>query len=237
MSGWRAPWSRTIPLTNRESVPIFCCIAIISTMCRSIGLPSSATHMTPSTTASVIFSARVSSSFVLREVRATPMRRSRSSSASSFFTLKSSRNAMAASRATSKPSVMTRGCRPSDAYRSACLSSSPHSRTVLVVPSPVTSSWAVAVRATRDAVGCWICISWRRTLPSFVSLIWPAPPTSILSVPRGPRLVFSTFWRPMAAETLTARAACFETISASGESSPSDDIFCCACKRSNILDQ
>ncbi len=48
------------------------------------------------------------------------------------------------------------------------------------------SSWAVAVRAMRAAVGCWICISWSKTLPSLVILIWPAPPTSILSVPRGP---------------------------------------------------
>lgn len=50
----------------------------------------------------------------------------------------------------------------------------------------VTSSWAVAVRAIIMAVGCWICISWRSTLPSLVSLTCPEPSTSIFSVPRGP---------------------------------------------------
>lgn len=52
-----------------------------------------------------------------------------------------SRNSSAASRAMSYPSVMIRGWSPSDVYRSACLSSSPQSRTVDVVPSPVTSSY------------------------------------------------------------------------------------------------
>ena len=43
------------------------------------------------------------------------------------------------------------------------------------VPSPVISSCAVAVRAMSVAVGCMICISFNKTAPSFVSLIWPAP--------------------------------------------------------------
>ena len=33
----------------------------------------------------------------------------------------------------------------------------------------------------------------------------PAPPTSIFKVPRGPRLDFNTFWRPLAAATFTIR--------------------------------
>ena len=57
--------------------------------------------------------------------------------------LKDSRNSSAASRAMSYPSVMIRGWSPSEVYRSACLSSSPQSRTVEVVPSPVTSSCVV----------------------------------------------------------------------------------------------
>jgi len=48
-----------------------------------------------------------------------------------------------------------------------------------VVPSPVTSSCAVAVLAIMAAVGFWICISWSSTLPSLVSLMSPAPPTSL----------------------------------------------------------
>lgn len=42
------------------------------------------------------------------------------------------------------------------------------------------SSWAVAALPIMAAVGCWICISWSRQLPSLVILIWPAPPTSLL---------------------------------------------------------
>ena len=89
------------------------------------------------------------------------------------------------------------------------------SSTVEVVPSPVTSSYekkhfldyqiskeqqeskltcAVDALAMSDAVGCWICISCRRTLPSLVILTSPAPDTSIFMVPLGPRLVFSTSW-------------------------------------------
>lgn len=49
--------------------------------------------------------------------------------------------------------------------------SSPIRRTLEVVPSPTMSSWAVADLAIIPAVGCWICISCRRTLPSFVSFI------------------------------------------------------------------
>ena len=40
-----------------------------------------------------------------------------------------------------------------------------------MVPSPVTSSCATAARAIMTAVGFWICISRRRTLPSLVSLM------------------------------------------------------------------
>lgn len=47
----------------------------------------------------------------------------------------------------------------------------PMKRTIEVVPSPVTSSWATAALAIITAVGFWICISLSRTLPSLVSLI------------------------------------------------------------------
>ena len=52
-----------------------------------------------------------------------------------------------------------------------------------VVPSPVMSSCAVATRAIIFAVGFWICISYSSVCPSLVSLMSPAPETSILSVP------------------------------------------------------
>lgn len=82
--------------------------------------------------------------------------------------------------------AMMRGCTPSLMYRSAYFSSSPVKRTEDVVPSPVTSSCAVAVRAIIIAVGCWICISCSSTFPSFVSFTCPVPSTNIFNVPRGP---------------------------------------------------
>ena len=60
--------------------------------------------------------------------------------------------------------------------------------------------------AIREAVGCWICISWSKTLPSLVILMSPEPDTNIFIVPRGPRLDLRTSWMPLAAEILTARA-------------------------------
>jgi len=41
MSGWRAPWSMTMPLTSCVSMSLRCCMSIFSIMCRSTGLPSS----------------------------------------------------------------------------------------------------------------------------------------------------------------------------------------------------
>tara|TARA_B100000683_G_scaffold270304_1_gene308938 strand:- start:295 stop:516 length:222 start_codon:yes stop_codon:yes gene_type:complete len=61
-----------------------------------------------------------------------------------------------------------------------------------------------------------ICISFRRTAPSFVSLIWPAPPTSIFSVPLGPRFDLRTDASPRPAETLTKSDWDLATISAFG---------------------
>ena len=117
----------------------------------------------------------------------------------------SSRNLSPRILASSKPSATSRGCRPSCRYRSAWCSISPISSTADVVPSPVMSSCAVAVRAISAAVGFWICISSSSTFPSFVSLMSPEPDTSLALFSRpvirrcGPSAV--PFW---AAEVGTA---------------------------------
>lgn len=59
--------------------------------------------------------------------------------------------------ASTYPSVITLGWAPSERYLSLSFISSPISSTFDVVPSPVTSSCAVAERAMSAAVGCWIC--------------------------------------------------------------------------------
>jgi hypothetical protein len=83
------------------------------------------------------------------------------------------------------------------------------------------------------AVGCWICISCSSTPPSLVSLTWPLPSTSILSVPRGPRFVLTTSARPREAEQLMASAAAWRVRSAFGLIALIDDIV----EEEGIIDQ
>mmetsp|Transcript_9161 Transcript_9161/g.16822 ORF Transcript_9161/g.16822 Transcript_9161/m.16822 type:complete len:207 (+) Transcript_9161:1092-1712(+) len=206
MSGCRAPWSRTRPLMRRVSVTSLFFMCMISTMLRSSGCPSFLIIRTDSTTTSDIGSARAGAIFVLREVLATQTSFSLSLRGSSRWTLKESRNFTVSSLASSKPSAISRGCRPSARLCSASFMSSPMNITLEVVPSPVNSSWALAALAIIEAVGCWICISPSNTDPSLVILICPAPPTSIFKVPRGPRLDFITSCSPFAALRLTASA-------------------------------
>eukprot|EP01136_Pigoraptor_vietnamica_P029896 Opistho-1_new@88456 len=176
-------------------------------------LPSRRIVRTASTTQSVSTSASSRCTFVRSDVRAMLARSSRSMG-TFCFTL--SRTSRARFLAMSKPSLITRGWRPSEMYRSACLRSSPIMRTFDVVPSPVISSCAVDARAMSEAVGCWICISWRRTLPSFVILMSREPETSIFMVPFGPRFVLRISWRPCAADMFTCNAAAWRATSAFG---------------------
>eukprot|EP00701_Giardia_intestinalis_P000907 XP_001704731.1 Hypothetical protein GL50803_31624 [Giardia lamblia ATCC 50803] len=55
------------------------------------------------------------------------------------------------------------------------------------------SSWAVAAVAMNAAMGWLIGSSLKRTAPSLVILMSPAPETSILYVPAGPKLVRISF--------------------------------------------
>mmetsp|Transcript_351 Transcript_351/g.874 ORF Transcript_351/g.874 Transcript_351/m.874 type:complete len:259 (-) Transcript_351:70-846(-) len=197
MSGWRAPWSNTRPRIRRVSSSNLCFMCITSTMYKSMGSSGLRMYSTASVTMSVRRSAIFSLSFVLKLVRATMRRVSLSVAFTGCFSF--SKNEMTAAFATSKPSTRTRGWVPSPRYRSAAFMSSPIMSTMDVVPSPVTSSCATDVRAIMTAVGFWICISRSSTFPSLVSLMAPAPSTSILMVPLGPRLVFMTSCSPLAA--------------------------------------
>mmetsp|Transcript_37169 Transcript_37169/g.98393 ORF Transcript_37169/g.98393 Transcript_37169/m.98393 type:complete len:228 (+) Transcript_37169:1378-2061(+) len=215
MPGWRPPWSMTRPLTRRESVPALCIMCIVSIMCRSTGEPSGwRMHSTASTTMSVKMSA--SSECILVRSEAWAICRRRSREVVSIFSADESMYLSTCSLASSMPSVRRRGCTPSARWRSACFISSPTISTADVVPSPVMSSCAVAMRAIIIAVGCWICISCSSVLPSLVSLMSPAPETSILSVPLGPRLDLRTSCRPRAALMFIIDAMPFESVSAFG---------------------
>mmetsp|Transcript_46084 Transcript_46084/g.150924 ORF Transcript_46084/g.150924 Transcript_46084/m.150924 type:complete len:252 (-) Transcript_46084:8-763(-) len=197
MPGCLPPWSRTRPLTRRESVPALCCMCMISTMCRSSGVSGLRIVSTASTQMAVNMSA--SSRCILVRSEHCAIWRSRSRSAQSLTSAVRSMYSSSDVFASSIPSHSSRGCTPSERWRSACFIISPTTRTAEVVPSPVMSSCAVAMRAIMHAVGFWICISCSSVFPSLVSLMSPAPPTSILSVPLGPRLLLSTSCRPRAA--------------------------------------
>mmetsp|Transcript_7602 Transcript_7602/g.14958 ORF Transcript_7602/g.14958 Transcript_7602/m.14958 type:complete len:242 (-) Transcript_7602:90-815(-) len=232
MSGWRAPWSSTRPLTRRESLSALCCMCMISIMNMSMGMSAAllCTHRMASTHTSPTWSASSSWSLVRSAVRDTQLSISRSILPSlPCWCLKFSRNLVDSVLAMSKPSQIRRGCTPSPRCRSACFRSSPMKMTVDVVPSPQISSWAVAVRAMRAAVGFWICISWSSVLPSLVSLTSPDPDTSIFSVPLGPRLLLRTSCRPLAALMFMASATKRLACSASWLRSLRELIVCLLC--------
>ncbi len=169
---------------------------------------------TASTTISTNWFAKSGCNLVQRAVRATLM--SNGFSIVSLLTLKLYKNLSAYFLASSYPSVMILGWTCSCTSLCACFIIYPMSRTLEVVPSPTISSWAVADRAIIPAVGCCICISWSNTLPSLVNLICPAPPTSILRVPFGPKFDFITYWSPIAALMFMAKACIFFKTSALG---------------------
>lgn len=152
-------------------------------------------------------------SFVVKEVLANLINYYLSNA---FVILNYSRYFIVLSFAFSIPSTITLGCTDNAMLCSACLSNYPINKTIEVVPSPTISSWAVAALAIIMAVGWWICIYWSNTFPSFVSLTCPAPPTSILSVPFGPRLVFKISCKLLDAFIEIPNAYTFLTISAFG---------------------
>jgi len=75
---------------------------------------------------------------------------------------------------------------------SAFLRSSLASTTADVVPSPTISSWVLAISTIILAAGCSTSISFKIAAPSLVIVISPKLSISILSIPLGPRVVFST---------------------------------------------
>ncbi len=86
---------------------------------------------------------------------------------------------------------MTVGCMFFASSFSASLTSSPAITTTLVVPSPTSSSWALAISTINLAIGCWTSISSSIVAPSFVTVMSPRVSISILSIPLGPREVLT----------------------------------------------
>ena len=74
---------------------------------------------------------------------------------------------------------------------SALFNNAPARTTAEVVPSPTSLSVVFAISTNIFAAGCCTSISLRMVAPSFVIVTSPRESTSILSIPFGPRLVFT----------------------------------------------
>ncbi|KUG16152.1 hypothetical protein ASZ90_014195 [hydrocarbon metagenome] len=86
---------------------------------------------------------------------------------------------------------MTVGWISCSSSSSDCLRSSPARITAVVVPSPTSVSWVLAISTIILAAGCSISISLRIVTPSLVMTTSPMVSTIILSMPLGPRVVLT----------------------------------------------
>src|SRR2546428_25613 len=112
-----------------------------------------------------------------------------SSSLMEIFVATFSRTSWALSEAWRYPAAITVGWMFWSIRSSAFLSSSPAKMTAVVVPSPASSSWVFATSTSIFGAGCSMPISWGIVTPSFVMTTSPRESTSILSIPRGPRVL------------------------------------------------
>src|SRR6059036_1023730 len=111
-----------------------------------------------------------------------------SSSLMEIFVATFSRTSWALSEAWRYPAAITVGWMFWSIRSSAFLSSSPAKMTAVVVPSPASSSWVFATSTSIFAAGCSMSISLRIVTPSFVMTTSPRLSTSILYIPRGPKV-------------------------------------------------
>mmetsp|Transcript_6458 Transcript_6458/g.17793 ORF Transcript_6458/g.17793 Transcript_6458/m.17793 type:complete len:204 (-) Transcript_6458:29-640(-) len=128
-------------------------------------------------------------------VRAMFIRSSRKATGSAAWSMA---EASSASRATCcawrQPATMVIGWMRMATSFSASRSSSPHSTVTLVVPSPTSSSWVLAMSMSTLAAALSTWIACRMVAPSLVT-VTPSPrpvvDCRILSMPLGPSVVFT----------------------------------------------
>ena len=110
----------------------------------------------------------------------------------STFSAILSRTCSAFSRAFMYPSTTTVGWTSWLMSSSAFSRSAPARMTPDVVPSPTSLSVALLISTIIFAAGCWTSISFSIVAPSLVMVTSPSESTSILSMPLGPREVFTS---------------------------------------------
>ena len=123
-------------------------------------------------------------------------------SSSVTFMATSLRTCWALSFASLYPLAMMVGWTLASIRSVAFLRSSPARMTDVVVPSPTSASWVFATSTSILAAGCWTSISFRMVTPSLVMTTSPMESTSILSIPRGPRLLLTASEIALAAAML-----------------------------------
>jgi hypothetical protein len=120
----------------------------------------------------------------------------------SIFSAISFNNSIAFSALFLNPSTIIVGWTFLFINSSAFSKSEPAKRTTDVVPSPTSLSTLLEISTMILAAGCSTSISLRIVAPSFVIVTSPNVSTNILSMPLGPRLVFTICVTSLAAVIL-----------------------------------
>mmetsp|Transcript_10473 Transcript_10473/g.26846 ORF Transcript_10473/g.26846 Transcript_10473/m.26846 type:complete len:214 (-) Transcript_10473:1-642(-) len=190
-----------MPSTSSESstVPPSLLISLISRRSRVL-LPGFITLRTESTAMGDSSEEYCDTTLLLKDVVAALIRASLSLRSTSIAML--SRISTPFSAAFWKESEMTVGCTPFSSSSEHFLSSAPQMTTTEVVPSPATTSCDLESSTSILAAGCVTVIFWRMVAPSLVISTSPLGDTTILSMPRGPRLVRTASATALAASIL-----------------------------------
>mmetsp|Transcript_7141 Transcript_7141/g.12308 ORF Transcript_7141/g.12308 Transcript_7141/m.12308 type:complete len:228 (+) Transcript_7141:1394-2077(+) len=206
-------WSKTRPSISVLSsmVPPVLLITRISRRSSMWGRAGSMTCVTAST---AIGDSRLEyweTTLLLRDVVAALNRDSRSSRSTGMATDSRIFNDFCA--ALSKASEITVGCTPRSSSSWHFFSNAPQITTTEVVPSPATTSCDLESSTSILAAGCVTVIFCRMVAPSLVMMTSPLGAETILSMPRGPRLVRTASATAFALSMFVVRTSFFLALS------------------------
>ncbi|OPX58776.1 MAG: hypothetical protein A4E30_01431 [Methanomassiliicoccales archaeon PtaB.Bin215] len=180
--------------------PCFLVTWMLSMSTCHLPLTFSATLLTESTDTWAMSSLEPEMDLLIMAVLAIFRRVSRSFG--STLTATESSTSMALLAAMRYPAVMMVGWTLASIRSMDFFNSSPVRTTAVVVPSPHSSSWVLATSTSILAAGCSTSISFNMVTPSLVMTTSPMESTSILSIPRGPRVLLTASAMALAAMML-----------------------------------
>ena len=190
---WTTSLSTIIPLTSCVSIrlfPVFFTICMLSMSAIILSPRFSAICFTASIAISAKCSLAAPTALLPMDVKATFIMVLLSSTSTGTAIL--SMNLMTFCAALRYPHTSIVGWIFWSKSSSAFFRSSLANTTAVVVPSPTISSCVFAISTIIFAAGCSTSISFRIAAPSFVIVMSPKLSISILSIPRGPSVVFKT---------------------------------------------